>query len=154
MRAVGSTGSVLEVRSDGRALVAVGGLKLTVSLDQLGRAPDSPKSKAKSTARKSPPARAAETAQDDLIGPPQTPEVTLDLRGFRRDEVQDALEAFLDRLYGNNTDAGWVIHGHGTGAIRDEVRQLVRLSPYVRDSRPGRRGEGGDGITLVWLSED
>ena len=89
-----------------------------------------------------------------MAGPPQTDALTLDLRGVRRDEVEAPLTAFLDRLYGNNSDAGWIIHGHGTGAIRDEVRMLLRHSPYIREWRPGRRGEGGDGITLVWLSRE
>jgi len=154
VRTLSAEGEVVEVRSGGRVVVAAGGLKLTVGVDQLSAgsrpaatAPPKPRPAKAAVARSA----KSKLADDDLVGPPQTPDVTLDLRGCRRDEVEDQLVTFLDRLYGRDQDAGWVIHGHGTGAVRDEVRSLLRRSPYVRDSRPGRRGEGGGGITLVWL---
>jgi DNA mismatch repair protein MutS2 len=154
VRTLSATGGVVELRSDGRVVVAAGGLKLTVGFEQLAQPPKAPKGQRKPTRPASRPVAVPTSADDDLVGPPQTTNVTLDLRGARRDEVEDALVPFLDRLYANNDDAGWIIHGHGTGAIRDEVRSLLKCSPYVRDSRPGRRGEGGDGITLVWLRRD
>ncbi len=42
-----------------------------------------------------------------------------------------------------------IIHGMGTGALRDAVRDAVGSHPLVRSSRPGERGEGGDGATIV-----
>jgi len=153
VRSLGALGDVVEVRSGDRVVVAAGGLKLTVRLDQLGKAPKHPKA-AKAPARPSDAKRTQVDADDDLVGPLQTSTNTLDLRGFRRIEVEDALNGFLDRLYAGNADACWIIHGHGTGAIRDEVRSLLKISPYVRDSRPGRRGEGDDGVSLVWLKAD
>jgi DNA mismatch repair protein MutS2 len=44
-----------------------------------------------------------------------------------------------------------VIHGLGTGALRDAVRAAAAEHPLVRDARPGERGEGGDGATVVSL---
>jgi DNA mismatch repair protein MutS2 len=40
-----------------------------------------------------------------------------------------------------------VIHGHGTGALRNAVRAHLRDSPHVRRQRPGNADEGGDGVT-------
>ena len=44
-----------------------------------------------------------------------------------------------------------IIHGHGSGAMRDAVRRTLGSHPLVRGWRPGERGEGGDGATVVTL---
>ena len=49
------------------------------------------------------------------------------------------------------SDRVTVIHGHGSGALRDAVRDLLSGHPLVREWRPGERGEGGDGATIVTL---
>ena len=147
-----SVAQVVEVRSKERVVVAAGGLKLTVATDQLAKPPAEQKAP-QNQARGAQKARVSKH-EDELAGPLQTSSNTLDLRGFRRDEVSDTLSRFLDQLYRDNIDACWVVHGHGTGAIRDEVRSLLRLSAYVDQWRPGRRGEGDDGVTLAWLKDE
>jgi DNA mismatch repair protein MutS2 len=49
--------------------------------------------------------------------------------------------------------AAVIIHGHGTGALREAVRSALRYSTYVRDYRPGEQGEGGDGVTIAMLRD-
>ena len=44
-----------------------------------------------------------------------------------------------------------IIHGHGTGALRDAVRSAAAAHPLVTSARAGERGEGGDGATIVSL---
>ena len=44
-----------------------------------------------------------------------------------------------------------IVHGLGTGALRDAVRGQLAAHPLVRSWRPGGRGEGGDGATVVEL---
>jgi DNA mismatch repair protein MutS2 len=66
--------------------------------------------------------------------------------------VQEALEV-LDRYLDDASLAGLdqaiVIHGMGTGALRDAVRDHASSHPLVKSWRAGGRGEGGDGATVV-----
>jgi len=81
----------------------------------------------------------------------QTRANTLDLRGQRADEALGELESFLDRTALEGADVVFVIHGHGTGALRKVVREYLATSPYVERFRPGGKGEGGDGVSVVSL---
>ena len=74
---------------------------------------------------------------------------SLDLRGARVDEALDALDRYLDDASLAGLDQVTVIHGLGTGALRDAVRAAAGRHPLVSVVRPGERGEGGDGATIV-----
>jgi DNA mismatch repair protein MutS2 len=75
----------------------------------------------------------------------------LDLRGARVEEGLDRLESYLNNAYMARLPWVRIIHGKGTGAMRDAVRNILRHHPLVRDSRAGDQGEGGDGVTVVRL---
>jgi DNA mismatch repair protein MutS2 len=79
----------------------------------------------------------------------QTRANSVDVRGQRADEALRQLEAFLDQAALDGTDSIFVIHGHGTGALRRAVREYLANSPYVERFRPGGPGEGGDGVSVV-----
>ena len=91
---------------------------------------------------------------DDQVPPPRDDRNSVDIRGVRRDEVMELVEPLLDRCFRDNLEAAWIIHGHGTGSLRDEVRHMLRHSAYVARWRPGRRHEGADGVTIAWLRMD
>jgi DNA mismatch repair protein MutS2 len=76
---------------------------------------------------------------------------SLDLRGARVDEATDALDQYLDQAATAGVSRVTIVHGHGSGALRDAVRDLLSGHPLVREWRPGERGEGGDGATIVSL---
>jgi DNA mismatch repair protein MutS2 len=99
------------------------------------------------------PARAAAPTETKQTAPLvlQSRANTLDLRGQRADEALVELEAFLDRTALEGADAVFIIHGHGTGALRKVVREYLATSPYVERYRPGGAGEGGDGVSVVSL---
>ncbi len=83
--------------------------------------------------------------------PIQTSRNTVDLRGMMAEEAVDAADAHLDRALREDLGVAFIIHGHGTGALKGAIRTYVADSPYVAEFRPGERGEGGDGVTVVWL---
>ena len=74
---------------------------------------------------------------------------SLDLRGARVDEALDALNRYLDDAALAGLEVALIIHGMGTGAVRDAVRSAAADHPLVKSLRPGQRGEGGDGATIV-----
>jgi DNA mismatch repair protein MutS2 len=76
---------------------------------------------------------------------------SLDLRGARVEEALEALDRYLDDAGLAGLQQVVVIHGLGTGALRDAVRQRAGGHPLVASLRPGERGEGGDGATIVKL---
>ena len=74
---------------------------------------------------------------------------TLDLRGFRVEEALDEVENYLDKASLANLSPVYIIHGHGTGALKQSVRDFLKSSPYVAKFRPGEDAEGGDGVSVV-----
>ncbi len=76
---------------------------------------------------------------------------TLDVRGLRVDEAESKLVYFLDKLYGAGEPTAYVIHGHGTGALKSALRAYLAESPYVLSFRSADSHEGGDGVTIVSL---
>ncbi len=74
---------------------------------------------------------------------------SLDLRGARVEEALEALSRYLDDAGLAGLQKALIIHGMGTGALRDAVRAETSNHPLVKSMRPGERGEGGDGATIV-----
>jgi DNA mismatch repair protein MutS2 len=126
----------------------IGAMKLLVPIRELGAVAnrDQPKKTAhsKSTYKSATPPKLALSAQ-------RTEATTLDLRGQRFDEAMAQVDGFIDRLLGINEVAGFVLHGHGTGALKSGVREHLRASAYVEHSRPAEADEGGDAFTVFWL---
>jgi DNA mismatch repair protein MutS2 len=77
---------------------------------------------------------------------------SLDLRGARVEEALEALDRYLEDASLAGLSRVTVIHGMGTGALRDAVRTAAAAHPLAGSVRPGGRGEGGDGATIISLS--
>ena len=71
--------------------------------------------------------------------------------GARVDEALEALARYLDDASLAGLEQVTIIHGLGTGALRDAVRVQAASHPLVKSFRAGERGEGGDGATIVRL---
>jgi DNA mismatch repair protein MutS2 len=62
------------------------------------------------------------------------------------------LDAFVDRLLSSGEDAGFVLHGHGTGALRQAVREHLGGSTWVGHVEPADKDEGGDAFTMFRIA--
>ncbi len=149
---------VLEVTGEGRerqVRVAIGAMKLTVTVEEL-RAPSAEPAAAplsKGTGRRAAAGKApVYDGNASTAAPIQTSDNTCDLRGLRADDAVAMATTFLDRSIGEGRRVAFLIHGHGTGALRESVRKDLAASPYVSHFRPGETGEGGDGVTVVWIA--
>ncbi len=80
------------------------------------------------------------------------PSVDFDLRGWRVDEVVPELERYLNAAYMANLPFVRIIHGKGTGALRQAVREELATNPLVSEFRPAEAREGGEGVTVAQLA--
>jgi DNA mismatch repair protein MutS2 len=80
-----------------------------------------------------------------------SPGIELDLRGQRADEALDQLERYLDAAYLAGLPYVRIIHGKGTGKLRQAVREALGSHPHVRSFEAGGVSEGGDGVTVAKL---
>jgi len=78
--------------------------------------------------------------------PPQ-----LDLRGKRADEVEVALDSYLNDAALSNLNEVLIIHGIATGTVLRIARDFLAAHPLVKSFRSGNKGEGGEGTTVVRL---
>ncbi|MBE4749178.1 endonuclease MutS2 [Corallococcus sp. ZKHCc1 1396] len=141
---------ILEL-TDGQAVVSAGGaLKMRVATTELSgsrtRKPQQTKfpdrQKGEAALKR---AASAAPAQVDATN------FRCDVRGMRADDALSELERFLDQGMRRGEEAALIIHGHGTGALKQTIRDHLAASPYIRMFRPGEGHEGGDGVTVVAL---
>jgi DNA mismatch repair protein MutS2 len=115
------------------AEVQVGNVRMRIPWDQLeGR------SQPKSTTQ-------GKTYIDQEIGVASE----INLIGKNVDEARDLVMNYLDRAFRSGKPWVRLVHGHGSGALKRMVREILEKSPYETKFRPGMSNEGGDGCTIV-----
>ena len=77
------------------------------------------------------------------------PQARLDLRGKRYEEAMDALDAFIDQALLNNMAQVDIIHGIGTGVIREGVTKYLQRNKQVKSFCYAPQNAGGSGATIV-----
>lgn len=75
----------------------------------------------------------------------------LDLRGYRYEDVKEAVVSFIDKALLANFENVYIIHGFGTGAVREAVWKTLKSTPHIKSYRFGKEGEGLNGVTVVYL---
>ncbi len=140
---------------DGELNVRLGIMKMTVQLEDI----ESLDGKKAESLVKEQNARKSEIAKHkandkNLTEPTPTPvpiirtsKNTIDLRGKR---VADA-EIILDKAIAEATGAIWVIHGHGTGKLRQGVQEFLRQHPRVKRYEAAPQTDGGTGVTIAYV---
>ncbi|MGZ3707550.1 MAG: Smr/MutS family protein, partial [Bdellovibrionota bacterium] len=135
-----NTGTILDV--NGRKIkVAMGTMQMTLSPEDVEALPQK--------------AGAQRTAKLTGIDTTYTAPEQIDLRGVRFEEAMSELARYLDHAYrsGHLVEVR-VVHGLGTGAIREGTRKLLGKLPYVKAFRDGGAGQGGSGATIVEFDRD
>jgi DNA mismatch repair protein MutS2 len=93
------------------------------------------------------------TTQVRLAQSRPEPAAELNLIGRTTDEARDAADKFLDEASLNGLPSVRIIHGHGTGALRRAVAELLRGHPHVESFGPAPADQGGAGATVVVLKQ-
>ncbi len=158
-RTGGAEGRLAALEKGGkRATIEVGGMRITVSVDDLEPATGGDgdwSGLGQSIGARTPGGyRAPEissSASRLQFDRARTVASSLDLRGAKVEEALEVLDRYLDDASLAGLDQATIIHGMGTGALRDAVREHTGSHPLVKSWRPGGRGEGGDGATIVTL---
>jgi DNA mismatch repair protein MutS2 len=73
--------------------------------------------------------------------------------GKRAEEVESMLNKYLDDASLSALTQVRIVHGSGTGVLRQIVRDMLHSHPLVKSFRPGEKGEGGNGVTIVRLGK-
>jgi len=73
--------------------------------------------------------------------------------GKRAEEVEPMLNKYLDDASLSSLRQVRIVHGSGTGVLRQIVREMLSTHPLVKSYRPGEKGEGGNGVTIVMLGK-
>lgn len=139
----------LESVSGQRAQVSRGAIRFDVALSQLRRVGGPQSARGKSVRISVAPAPQDEPGPETAL--PGIALLELNLVGSRVQAALTQLESFLDRATLENVGIVRIIHGMGTGALRDAVREYLGASPYVSRFAQADRREGGGGATIAWL---
>lgn len=137
--ALNVTGTILQL-TEKEAVVQAGAIRVTVSRDALR--PAAPKPSAHRAPVFSAPMDISRAAQ-------LAPEIMLRMQ--RVDEAIVNLDRYLDEAHLAGLEQVRVVHGKGTGALRQAIREHLRRHPLVASFRLGEPAEGGDGVTVVTL---
>jgi DNA mismatch repair protein MutS2 len=84
---------------------------------------------------------------------PAEAELEVEVRGQTVDEALPAIDQYLDRAYRASLPWVRIVHGKGTGTLRQQVRNLLSKHPLVRSYEPGKPEEGGEGVTVAHLAD-
>lgn len=81
----------------------------------------------------------------------ESPGMELDIRGKRVEEALEIVDRYVDAAYTSGLPFGRIIHGKGTGRLRQAVRQYLREHSLVSKVTQGQNNEGGAGVTVIHM---
>lgn len=140
VKSLNTKGEILSLDKKGAEL-AVGRLHMRASLSDLELLEE----------RES---EAEEEPEPISVNVSDSPGMELDLRGDRVEEGLSRLESYLEAAYLSSLPYVRIIHGKGTGRLRDAVRHALDKNRYVRGWEEGKDGEGGAGVTVAKFDTD
>jgi len=149
---LGQQGDVLELRDGDEAEVQVGTFRLRRPLSDLTRLSRNQVRTVERESRTSTPRRAPAVSIVPARG--ETVPLDIDVRGMRAMEAEETLERYLNDAYLASLPFVRIIHGKGTGALRQAIRQFLAQHPLVAGTEGERDQQGGEGVTIARLRQD
>jgi len=140
LRGIGSKAEVIEIAADGALTLQAGIMKINAKPHEVRLVEGAKKADFK---------RVIARSEAKLRSASVKPEI--DLRGMMAEEAIAATEQFIDTASLSNLETVTVIHGKGTGALREAVHGSLKRNKMVKAYRLGKYGEGETGVTVVTL---
>ena len=140
IKAMGVKAEVLSVAKDGTVNLKAGIMNVTAKEDELLLLENEQKRKQKTAPVAGTGARLMHVASE------------IDLRGMESLEGVLAAERYIDSAAMARMKTVTIIHGKGTGALREAIQQMLKRNKLVKSYRLGRYGEGEAGVTVVELN--
>ncbi|HSO14203.1 MAG TPA: endonuclease MutS2 [Anaerolineales bacterium] len=135
---------VVTVLGESDAEVQIGSLRVRTRLTDLVRKSQEVESPAEK--------KEVVSSQRPIIGA-KSPGLELNLRGKLVEDGLDELERYLERAYSAGLLFVRIVHGKGTGKMRDAVRNALKDSPYVSSFEEPKDNEGGAGVTVAKMAK-
>jgi len=146
VRSLNSAGKILRLPDDGDEVsVQVGTMKVVVPVHDLKPIEDRDRDGGKQKDRRS--SFHVVHAKNESISS------ELHLRGLTAEEAIRQTDKYLDDAFLTGLKQVWLIHGKGTGTLRQVIRDYLDNHPYVTGYRSGGQGEGGSGVTVVTIAD-
>ncbi len=139
---------VAPMHKNGSVEVRMGAIKTKLKLNELSAMPHG----ATAQAQKQKPSRKTAVLKSGGASEMRTAQAELNLLGRTVDEALMETDMFIDNALMSGLSTVYIIHGRGTGALRNAIGQHLRSIKAVKSHRLGRYGEGEDGVTVVEIS--
>jgi DNA mismatch repair protein MutS2 len=154
-----NTEGVVTALGESDAEVQIGSLRVRarlVDLQRKGQEPESPEGKKDPSTG----LRAGEERKPAVEGSPRatvsgtkSPGIELNLRGKLVEDGLEELDRYLEKAYSSGLLFVRIVHGKGTGRLREAVRNALRSSPYVASFEEPKDNEGGAGVTVAKMAK-
>jgi len=133
-------GRVVEVRAQGQATVQIGSMRVSVDIRMLKKVDNK---------KQAEPRPAAGFNMVDVNR--SAIKMELDIRGHTVEEGLERTDKYIDDALVSGLTQVHIIHGKGTGVLREGIRDFLKAHPRVSSFRYGHANEGGSGVTVVAL---
>ena len=144
VESLGLTGEIVELDRGGRAVILSGSMRFQARPHMMTLV----KAAAQATASNQPHPQTSSSARvarvSDVAG-------DLDVRGSRVHMIESMIPQFIDRAFMQGLTSVRIIHGEGTGALRQAVRDILSRESHVETFQPAPRNAGGNGVTIAML---
>jgi DNA mismatch repair protein MutS2 len=165
LKKLGNEGTIISLDEE-QAEIQVGPLHMRVPLEEIRRKQEAAEGEPQAVRFTGTGTTSEKHKPGKVVGEPSSsdhrrssllsssPGIELDLRGQRAEDALEMLDRYLERAYMTGLPFVRIIHGKGTGKLRQEVRAALKGHPHVSSYEEGGDKEGGAGVTVAKLATE